>query len=192
LGVGAALLAIFYFVEGIKALRTPVRPEQVGDRGREGLLVLLFSNPWLLAAVAAPVLILYIVGWVCLAALVESKTVGMAGVDKLKDRTPDADRSLVELNDVVAIWYERNVLLDNEPWPAPGPSVVRPVGVDIRETLKGKKAQQLTGKSEAERRRYVYFWQVPSGDVEVLRETKATVQAMTYEYIVYDRDAPHR
>src|SRR5207237_5956213 len=100
---------------------------------------------------------------------------GSMAVDKLKDRTPDADRSLVELNDVVAIWYERNVLLDNEPWPAPGPSVVRPVGVDIRETLKGKKAQ-LKGKSEVERRRYLFLWRVPAGNVEVLRAVKITLQ----------------
>jgi hypothetical protein len=303
LGLGTALLCVFFFAEGIKALRTPARPEQVGDQGRAGLLVLLFSNPWLLAAVVAPILIVYLIGWVCLAALVESKTVGMAGVGvlifgmvlalvafvvlkrlvyefrpaalalvlerrypELEDRlitavelsdpkraaeygyseamveetihqaaalvdhihfrevlrwsrlalwgvaavlltigaygmawggsmvfsrAADADRSLVELNDVVSIFFERNVLLDNEPWPAPGPVVVRPVGVDIKETLKGKKAQ-LKGKSELERRRYVFFWQAPSGDVEVLRETKATVEALSYEYIVYDRDAPNR
>src|SRR5262249_32179710 len=80
LGLAATLLVVFYFTEGIKALKAPVRPEQVGDRGRESLLVQLFSNQWLLAALAAPILIVYIAGWVWLAALVDNQTVGMGGV----------------------------------------------------------------------------------------------------------------
>src|SRR5262245_35428622 len=42
LGLGIALLAVFFFTEGIKALKVQARPEEVGDRGREGLVVKIF------------------------------------------------------------------------------------------------------------------------------------------------------
>ena len=52
---------LFFFAEGIKALRTQARPELVGDSGREGLVVKIFSTPALLAAVSAPVVMILLV-----------------------------------------------------------------------------------------------------------------------------------
>src|SRR6266496_3233312 len=61
--LGTGLLAVFFFAEGIKALRIQARPELVGDSGREGLVVRIFSTPALLATVSAPVVIVYIAAW---------------------------------------------------------------------------------------------------------------------------------
>src|SRR5262249_42004662 len=102
-----------------------------------------------------------------------------------------------ERTDARAMGDEGMVRLDSEPGPGPGPAVVRPVGIDIKETLKGKKAQQLTGRSEAERNRHLYFWEVPdtgknANEIQLLKESKVTVQALAYEYIVYDRNVEGR
>src|SRR5262249_29570395 len=70
--LGLGLLAVFFFAEGIKALRTQARPELVGDVGRETLLVKIFSTPALLAAVAAPVVIVYLALWIWIASLVDA------------------------------------------------------------------------------------------------------------------------
>src|SRR5262245_19902561 len=81
--LGLGLLAVFFFAEGIKALRIQPRPEEVGDRGREGLLVKVFSHPWLLAAVAAPIFMLYIAGWIWLASLVDNEILSNLAVGLL-------------------------------------------------------------------------------------------------------------
>src|SRR5262245_56167921 len=64
LGLGVALLVVFYFTEGMKALRPPPRSEVTADRGRESWAVKLFSNPGLVLAMAAPLVVAYLAGWV--------------------------------------------------------------------------------------------------------------------------------
>ncbi|MBI1915039.1 MAG: hypothetical protein HYS12_09930 [Planctomycetes bacterium] len=295
--LGTGLLAVFFFAEGIKALRTQARPELVGDRGGEGLVVKIFSTPALLAAVSAPIVILYIAAWIWLANLVDADIVsnlvvglfvlalvvafisfvvvkrlvyelrptalalvlerrfpdlledrlitavelsdpkraaeygyseamveetihqaaqrvdqihlgevfrwsrlalwgitavlltfvayGLAGggamaVDALNDKEASAGTSFTELNHVASIWFERNVLLDNEPWPG-GVMIVRPVGV----LLKERKGRKLV-----EQHRFVLF--PDSGEVKVGKGGEVTVQALAYEFALYDRNAPGR
>ncbi|HKB42390.1 MAG TPA: hypothetical protein VKD72_38545, partial [Gemmataceae bacterium] len=105
---------------------------------------------------------------------------GAVAVDALNKRDVSPGRSFTELNDVAAIWFERNVLLDNEPWPG-GVMIVRPVGVLVKER-KGKKGER--------RDRFVLF--PDSGEVRVGKDGEATIQAMAYEFALYDRNVKGR